>query len=560
MIIIPKGLFPEQDTGRLTGSITADQSISFQAMQAKLAELMDIVQHDRAVDEVVGFGGGGGGGRSQTNSASVYVALKPVAQRSDTATQVIARLRRALSHVAGATLYLQAVQDIRVGGRQSNAEYQYTLQGDSTAEVYQWAPRLLAALQKNPVLTDVNSDQQQKGLETDITYDRDTIARLGLTPIEIDNTLYDAFGQRQVSTIYSALNQYHVVMEVAPRYWQRPETLKDIYVSTAGGTASGTQTTNALPGTVTVVTSAATAVSAATSASAASVRNAATNALANVGKGTASSGAAVSTARETMVPLSAFTHYGPGNTPLAVNHQGLFVATTLSFNLAPGKSLSDATAAIAEASRQIGIPATIHGTFAGTAQVFQQSLDTEPVLILAALGAVYIVLGILYESFVHPITILSTIPSAGVGAVLALMLFNIEFSIIALIGIILLIGIVKKNAIMMIDFAIAAERTGHATPRDAIFQACLLRFRPIMMTTMAAMLGAVPLALSFGDGGEIRRPLGISIVGGLIISQLLTLYTTPVLYLYMAQFRLWALRHWGRAFPSLASGAPEAAE
>ncbi len=490
VIIIPKGLFPEQDTGRLTGSITADQSISFQAMQAKLAELMDIVQHDRAVDEVVGFGGGGGGGRSQTNSASVYVALKPVAQRSDTATQVIARLRRALSHVAGATLYLQAVQDIRVGGRQSNAEYQYTLQGDSTAEVYQWAPRLLAALQKNPVLTDVNSDQQQKGLETDITYDRDTIARLGLTPIEIDNTLYDAFGQRQVSTIYSALNQYHVVMEVAPRYWQRPETLKDIYVSTAGGTASGTQTTNALPGTVTVVTSAATAVSAATSASAASVRNAATNALANVGKGTASSGAAVSTARETMVPLSAFTHYGPGNTPLAVNHQGLFVATTLSFNLAPGKSLSDATAAIAEASRQIGIPATIHGTFAGTAQVFQQSLDSEPVLILAALGAVYIVLGILYESFVHPITILSTIPSAGVGAVLALMLFNIEFSIIALIGIILLIGIVKKNAIMMIDFAIAAERhrPRHSARRD-----------------LPGLPAAVPSDHDDDDGGDAGR-------------------------------------------------------
>jgi len=551
---IPKGLFPEQDTGRLTGSITADQSISFQAMQVKLAELMDIVQKDKAVQSVVGFAGGGGGGRSQTNSASVYVSLKPISQRSDTAQQVIGRLRRALSHVAGATLYLQAVQDIRIGGRQANAEYQYTLQGDSTAEVYAWAPRLLAALQKNPVLTDVNSDQQQKGLETDIQIDRDTAARLGLTASQIDNTLYDAFGQRQVSTIYSALNQYHVVMEVAPRYWQRPETLRDIYVSTSGGNASGTETSNALPGTV--ESAAATTVS----ASAASVRNAATNALANVGKGSASSGAAVSTSEETMVPLAAFTRYQRGNTPLAVNHQGLFVATTLSFNVAPGKSLSDATAAIDNASRQIGLPASIHGAFAGTAQVFQQSLASEPLLIAAALGAVYIVLGILYESFIHPITILSTLPSAGVGALLALMLLNTEFSIIAMIGVILLIGIVKKNAIMMIDFALHAEREGHANARDAILQASLLRLRPILMTTMAAMLGAVPLALSFGDGGEIRRPLGISIIGGLIVSQVLTLYTTPVMYLALARVRVKALGVWGRVFPALAAAPPEAAE
>ena len=555
-IKIPKGLFPEQDTGRLTGSITADQSISFQAMQTKLAELMDIVQHDKAVDNVVGFSGGGGGGRSQTNSASVFVSLKPLAQRSDTAGQVIARLRRALSRVSGATLYLQAVQDIRVGGRQSNAEYQYTLQGDSTSEVYTWAPKLTAALMRDPALADVSSDQQQKGLETDVVIDRDSAARFGVTPSQIDNTLYDAFGQRQVSTIYSALNQYHVVMEVAPRYWQRPDTLRDLYVSTSAGNASGTQSTNALPGTVTTAANA----TATASASAASVRNAATNALANVGKGSASSGAAVSTSKETMVPLAAFTHYQPGNTPLAVNHQGMFVATTLSFNVPPGKSLSDATAAIARAQAQIGMPASIHGTFAGTAQVFQDSLNSEPLLILAALAAVYIVLGILYESFIHPITILSTLPSAGVGAVLALMLFKTDFSIIALIGVILLIGIVKKNAIMMIDFALAAERTGHATPRDAIFQACMLRLRPILMTTMAAMLGAVPLALSFGDGGEIRRPLGISIVGGLIFSQILTLYTTPVLYLYLAQFRLWGLQHFGRAFPSLAAPPPEAAE
>jgi multidrug efflux pump len=361
-------------------------------------------------------------------------------------------------------------------------------------------------------------------------------------------------------------------MEVAPRYWQRPETLRDLYVSTAGGTASGTQTTNALPGTVvaptpgttttptTTTTATSASTSSASSASAASVRNAATNALANVGKGSASSGAAVSTNLETMVPLAAFTSYGPGNTPLAVNHQALFVATTISFNLPPGKSLSDATATIARVTRRIGMPASIRGTFAGTAQVFQTSLDSEPLLILAALAAVYIVLGILYESFIHPITILSTLPSAGVGAVLALMLFRTDFSIIALIGVILLIGIVKKNAIMMIDFALAAERAGQTTPREAIFQACLLRFRPIMMTTMAAMLGAVPLALSFGDGGEIRRPLGISIVGGLIISQMLTLYTTPVLYLYLARYRLWALRHWGRAFPALAATPPRPAE
>jgi multidrug efflux pump len=554
--IIPKGFFPEQDTGRLMGAITADQSISFQAMQQKLVELMAIVERDPAVETVVGFSGGGGGGRSQTNTASVFVALKSLSNRSDTATQVIARLRRSLSRVAGATLFLQAVQDIRIGGRQSDAEYQYTLQGDSTAEVYAWAPRLVAALQKSPLLADVTSDQQQKGLETDIVFDRDSARRLGVTPSQIDNTLYDAFGQRQVSTIYSAMNQYHVVMEVEPRYWQRPDTLRDLFVSTAGGTASGTQTTNALPGTVGSTATAATA----TSASASSVRNAATNALANVGHGSASAGAAVSTSTETMVPLAAFTHYGPGNTPLSVNHQGLFVATTISFNLAPGKSLGEATAAIAAASRQIGLPASIHGTFSGTAQAFQQSLDNELVLILAALAAVYIVLGILYESYIHPITILSTLPSAGVGAVLALMFFHTEFSIIAMIGVILLIGIVKKNAIMMIDFAIAAERIGHASPRDAIFQACLLRFRPILMTTMAAMLGAVPLALSFGDGGEIRRPLGISIVGGLIISQMLTLYTTPVLYLYLARFRLWTLRHWRRAFPGLAASAPEAAE
>ncbi|MEA2767405.1 MAG: multidrug efflux pump, partial [Acetobacteraceae bacterium] len=440
--------------------------------------------------------------------------------------------------------------------RASNAAYQYTLQADSSAELYEWSPKLVTALEHEPVLRDVNSDQQQKGLETDLVIDRATASRLGVTASQIDNTLYDAFGQRQVSTIYSAQNQYHVIMEVAPRYWQSPETLKNIYVSTSGGNASGTQTSNAVVGTVAAPATAATTTAATIAAS--SARNASTNALANVGRGSASSGAAVSTSKETMIPLASFTSYGPGNTALAVNHQQSFVASTISFNLAPGKSLSDATVAVDQAMRQIGMPASIHGSFQGTARTFQQSLDSEPMLIAAALIAVYIVLGVLYESYIHPITIISTLPSAGVGAVLALMLFNTEFSIIALIGVILLIGIVKKNAIMMIDFALDAERTIGLTPREAIFEACLMRFRPIMMTTSAAMLGALPLALSFGDGGELRRPLGISIVGGLMVSQMLTLYTTPVVYLYMDRFRVTAKRHWHRAFPGLA--APEAAE
>ncbi|HWB52326.1 MAG TPA: efflux RND transporter permease subunit [Stellaceae bacterium] len=598
-IHVPKGFFPQQDTGRMIGGIQADQSISFQLMRQKLRQFIGIIKDDPAVENVVGFTGG-----SQTNSGFVFIALKPLAERRLSVDQVIARLRPKLNQVAGGRLFLQAVQDIRVGGRASNAQYQYSLQGDSLQELHEWAPKIAAELEKIPELADVNSDQQNHGLETDLVIDRPTAARLGLTVSQIDNTLYDAFGQRQVSVIYAARNQYHVVMEVDPQFWQSPEMLKQIWVSSTGGSVKGTAGTNAVAGTVvppssannaaspqtnnaatvfasntatTAVNVAATpvvnnAASGATSATASptaasiasdAARNQATNSLASTGKNAAgaSTGAPVSTFTETMVPLAAFARYSPGATPLAVNHEGLFVATTISFNLKPGASLSQATEAIDAAMIRLHVPNTIHGNFRGTAQVFQQSLNNEPVLIAAALLAVYIVLGVLYESYVHPITILSTLPSAGVGAVLALMLCTTEISIIALIGVILLIGIVKKNAIMMIDFALVAEREEGLSSRDAIYRASILRFRPIMMTTLAALLGALPLAVGLGEGSELRRPLGISIVGGLLVSQALTLYTTPVIYLYLDRFRLWATRGRRRGGPRLAPGqAPQPGE
>jgi len=534
---IPKGFFPQQDTGRIIGFIRADQSISFQAMRRKFRQFVSIVQSDPAIENIVGFTGG-----FQTNSGFVFASLKPLKQRDGSADQVINRLRPRLAQVTGANLFMFAVQDIRVGGRQSASQYQFSLQSDSLADLYTWGPKLLEALKRNSsVITDVDSDQQQGGLQVNLTIDRDAAARLGVDTRSISATLYDAFGQRQVSTIYNALNQYHVVMEVSPEYWENPETLKDIWVSTAGGAISGAQATAAVaataPATGTPKTAQLTGTGATSLDPGAAVRNQRTNAIAVAGRGVASTGAAVSTTAETMIPLSQVTRYDFGTTPLAVNHQGLFVATTISFNLAIGKTLSDAVTYVNSTMQEIGVPSSIHGSFQGTARAFQQSLDNQLLMVLAALAAIYIVLGVLYESYIHPITILSTLPSAGIGALLALQVAGLEFSIIAMIGVLLLVGIVKKNAIMMIDVALDRERNQGLAPHDAIYQACLLRFRPILMTTMAAMLGALPLALGFGDGAELRQPLGISIIGGLLVSQVLTLYTTPVIYLYLDRFR-----------------------
>ena len=488
--VVPKGFFPQEDTGRLSGSIVGDQDISFQAMRQKMAQFIRIVMSDPAVESVAGFTGGG-----TANRGSMFISLKPLSQRKVSAEQVINRLRPQLASIPAATLFLQAQQDVRVGGRASNSQYQYTLRAENISDLITWSERLLDQIRTLPEIRDANTDLRSRGLQLKLVVDRDTAARLGLSVQQVDNALYDAFGQRQVSTMYSSLNQYHVVMEVDPKFQQDPAALQEIYVRASNGG---------------------------------------------------------------MVPLSAFARYEKSYTALAVNHQSQFPAITLSFALAPGVSLGDAVNAINTVQQEIHMPASVNGSFQGTAQAFQSSLQNEPILILAALITVYIVLGILYESYIHPITILSTLPSAGVGALLALLISNTELSLIAVIGIILLIGIVKKNAIMMIDFAIEAERREDLTPRDAIFKACLLRFRPIMMTTMAAMLGGVPLAVSLGEGSELRRPLGIAIVGGLIFSQMLTLFTTPVIYLYMDRFRLWASRRAHRPGPGYLPDTPVA--
>ena len=468
-IVIPKGFFPQQDTGLMAGGIEGEQDTSFASMQEKLKQFTDIVMSDPAVKTMVGEAGGGA-----ENTGQMEIELKPLDQRDVSVYQVIARLRPRLAKVPGATLFLRAYQDITVGGRISSSQYQYTLSSENLDDLLQWAPRVEAAMKRIPELGDIDSDQQTRGLQASLVIDRDTASRLGISPLNIDNTLYDAFGQRQVSTIFTELNQYHVVMEVDSSFRESTDGIRDLYVKSSKGN---------------------------------------------------------------QVPLSAFTHYETKNTALAVNHQGQFPAVTISFNLEDGVALGDAVTKIEAAVLKMGLPADIHPTFQGNARAFQASLASQPWLILAALVAVYIVLGMLYESYIHPITILSTLPSAGVGALLALLAFHTELTVIAVIGIILLIGIVKKNAIMMIDFAIEVQRSGK-TSEESIYQACLLRFRPIMMTTVAALFGGLPLALMPGTGSEMRRPLGISIVGGLLVSQALTLYTTPVIYLYMDRLQV----------------------
>jgi multidrug efflux pump len=582
-ITVPKGFFPQEDTGQLQGGVMVDQASSFLLTRAKFQKIVAIIQKDPAVETVTGFSGSGFSG--------IFAQLKPLNERGGLSSdEVIQRLRPKLFRVPGAQTFLQTVQDIRVGGRQSNAQYQYTMESDSLADLQTWAEKLGDQLKKDPNLTDVNSDQQPHGLETMVHINYDAASRLGLTVQQIDNALGDSFAQAQVSVIYNPLNQYHVVMEVGPQYSRTPQALDGLYVSTSnasgsylsGGSGPHPTGTGALsaflptsiqqidaqarvtalqpnnPGGVSALPkpiidqttpaganagSTLTATSAATTATVvggvfqSSGLSGAGSTSSSGGGGRAQTGTAVATTKERMVPLSAFATYGPDFTPVSVNHQDSSVATTISFNLPPGKSLSDAAVSVNNAINAIHMPGTIHGGFSGTAQAFQASMASVPILILAALAAVYIILGILYESYVHPITVLSTLPSAGVGAVAALIIFHVQFDIIALIGVILLIGIVKKNAILIIDFALSAEREQGLDTREAIYQACMLRFRPILMTTCAAILGALPLALGIGVGGELRRPLGIAIIGGLTVSQVLTLLTTPVVYLYMDKLR-----------------------
>ncbi|MFM0097918.1 efflux RND transporter permease subunit [Paraburkholderia nemoris] len=543
--LVPATFFPEQDTGILIGQIIADQSISFPAMQKKLTQLQEIVQKDPAVASVAGFTGG-----RALNTANVFIELKPLAQRHASATEVVNRLRPKLNAVSGARLFIQAQQDLRIGGRQSAAEYQYTLTSDDSAALFKWTPLLVAALGKEHAqLLDVNSDLQQNGLQTYVTVNRSTAARYGFAPNQVDNVLYDAFGQRTVSTIYNPLNQYFVVMEVAPDYWQYPQALNQIYLSRASGNATGTAATQMPGATVSGVTVATEAgVTTTTNALNSNAQaNATTNSIAN-SKGGSSTGSADSTSAETMVPLAALASFSNSHTSTQVNHQSGLVAGTISFNLPAGGTLSKAGVAINNTIREIGMPASIHGSFAGAAAAYSQSMGTVPLLILAALGVVYIVLGVLYESSIHPLTILSTLPSAGIGATLALLIFGTPFSVIALIGIILLIGIVKKNGIMMVDVAIHLQRTEGMPARDAIHSAAVVRLRPIMMTTFAAVLGAVPLAIGIGQGASLRQPLGITVMGGLILSQVFTLYTTPVIYLYLDRLRSKLVR-WSANLP-----------
>ena len=523
---IPKGFFPQQDTGQISGGLRADRSISFQALQGKLRQLVDIIRQDPAVDTVVGFTGG-----ARAGGGFMFINLKPVAQRSESGQAVIARLRPELAQVTGVSLFLNTVQDLRGGGRQTNSTNQYTLKSDSAKDLSLWATRLADQMQRQSALTDVDTDQQENGVETMVTVDKDSASRLGVSARDIDNALYNAFGQRQVATIYADQNQYRVIMEVAPRYIQSPESLKDIYVPAKGATTTATSTT------ASTSTAAATTSTTTSSTSTSTTSSSASTISVNPALRDPSSGQVLSSAPTTMVPLSAIAKFSENPKAASVSHEDGELSTTVSFNLAEGRSLSDGQAAVKQAEAEIGLPNNVRGSFAGSARDAEQSQNQQPLLILAALVVIYIVLGILYESLIHPITVLSTLPSAGVGAVLALLLFKMDFSIIALIGVFLLIGIVKKNAILIIDFAIEAERSRGLSAVDAVREACLLRFRPILMTTLAAILGALPLAIGFGEGAELRRPLGVSIIGGLIASQLLTLLTTPVVYVLLDKLR-----------------------